>query len=359
MTILFDLGHPAHFHLFRNAIAELKGAGQKIEIIGRQKDCLPDLLARSGWPHHMVRRRGKGLAALAGELPKVLALVTYKAVRHRVKLMVGTSPVIGLASRLTGATSVVFCEDDAAVVPVFTKLAYPGAHYVVTPSWLRHENHGRKHLTYPGCHELAYLHPNRFRPDPQIRQVLGLGDNERYFLIRLVALRAHHDIGEKGLGPDEARAVVDRLRRHGRVFISAETDVPADLQPLLLPVPVDRIFDVVAFADMLVGDTQTMAIEAAVLGTPSLRCNTFVGRLSVMEELEHRYGLTVGIRPRRFDRFLAQIDDWLARPDLKAEWMRRRDVLLGESLDLTQWIVDLLKSLLGRRQAATARRAPR
>ncbi len=353
MRFLFDLGHPAHFHLFKNVISALKADGHRVLIIARQKDCLPDLLAASGWPHVFVRRKRRRLVSLATEAVKVLGRVSFSGFVKPVDLMIGTSIVIGPASRMTGATSVVFSEDDANVVPMFAKLAYSASHYIVTPRALEHEAYGPKHLTYQGYHELAYLHPDLYRPDPGVRELLGVGPDEKYFVLRLVALTAHHDIGQKGVNPAQAKAVVQHLLPHGKVFISAEMEVPDNLRQYLLPTPVDRILDVMAFAEMVIGDSQTMTIEAAVLGTPALRCNTFVGRLSVLEELEHRYGLTVGIRPENFDKVFEQIDAWLAQGDLKQQWAQKRQVMLDECINLTDWMLDLFSRLAHHKSLAT------
>lgn len=270
------------------------------------------------------------------------------ALRKHVDLMVGTSISIGPAARLTGAISIMFEEDDAQAVPVFAKLGYPIAHYVVTPQCLAFEKHGKKHLTYQGYHELAYLHPNRYTPQADILKVLGVGPNEKYFLVRLVSLTAHHDIGESGLSTAQAKTIVQRLAEHGRVFISAETTVDPDLRDYILPTPPDRIFDVLAFAHVVIGDSQTMAAEAGVLGTPSLRCNTFVGRLSYLEELEHKYGLTAGFLPKDFNKLLAKMDEYLAQDDLKQKWQQKRQVMLADCVDLTSWIFDLFNYLAQR-----------
>jgi len=57
--------------------------------------------------------------------------------------------------------------------------------------------------------------------------------------------------------------------------------------------PVEAIHDLLAFADCYVGDSQTMATEAAVLGTPAVRTSAFVGDddMSNFRELETEYGL--------------------------------------------------------------------
>ncbi len=341
MRVLFDLLHPAHFHLFRHVITELLAAGNEVEIIAREKDCLPELLAQTDWPVHLIpRKKRSSLTVLAKETLQAAWLAMRLAQKKRIDIMAGTSISIGPAARATGAKSIMFVEDDAKIVPIYAKLGYPIAHFVATPACLGFEDTSAKRLTYPGYHELAYLHPNRFEPDPCIHKALGVGENERYFLVRLVALTAHHDIGESGLSTAQARQIVDRLSQHGRVFISAESTVDADLEPYLLPTPADRIFDVLAYADIVVGDSQTMTIEAAVLGTPSLRCNTFVGRLTVPAELEERYGLTNGFVLQNFPNLMSKLDHWLAQEDLKEQWRQKREAMLTECVDVTEWILD-------------------
>ena len=126
-------------------------------------------------------------------------------------------------------------------------------------------------------------------------------------MLRLVSLTAHHDTGERGLSSEQAKTIVRRLAEDGRVFISAEKALEADLEGYRLPTRAEQIFDVMAFADMVIGDSQTVIAEAAVLGTPAIRCNTFVGRLTYLEELEHKYGLTAGILPKNFEILLTQM----------------------------------------------------
>ncbi len=347
MRVLFDLLHPAHYHLFKNVITSLQNAGDEVVIIARQKDCLADLLEQSGLSYRLIPRKGSGLIVLGIETIKAAFMAAGLARRKHIDYMVGTSISIGPAARLTRSKSIMFEEDDAKVVPVFAKLGYPIAHYVVTPDCLAFENHGSKHLTYPGYHELAYLHPKRFTPDPDIRNQLGVGPDEKYFLVRLVSLTAHHDIGESGISSDQARVLVEHLSKYGRVFISAEKTVEEQLQQYLLPTTPGQILDVMAFAHLVVGDSQTMTIEAAILGTPSIRCNTFVGRLTVPEEIEHKYGLTVGIKPENFDKLLETAKKWVLQDDIKQQWQTKRQVMLDDCVDLTSWIVELFHKLKG------------
>ena len=52
---------------------------------------------------------------------------------------------------------------------------------------------------------------------------------------------------------------------------------------------------VMAFASLYIGDSQTMAAEAGVLGVPFVRYNDFVGRIGYLRELEDVYELGYGI----------------------------------------------------------------
>ena len=47
MKILFYLGHPAHFHLFKNTLFYLKENNVKFEIIIKSKEILEELLIES------------------------------------------------------------------------------------------------------------------------------------------------------------------------------------------------------------------------------------------------------------------------------------------------------------------------
>ena len=93
------------------------------------------------------------------------------------------------------------------------------------------------------------------------------------------------------------------------------------------------------YATMFVGDSQTMTSEAAVLGTPAVKCNSFAGRLSVPNELEQRYGLCYSFLPEQQEVFFAKIEELLAMPDLKGEWQLRRQRMLADKIDYTRFLV--------------------
>jgi predicted glycosyltransferase len=343
MRLIFDLGHPAHFHLFKNVISELQKSGNEVCVVARQKDCLISLLEKADFKYKTIPRGVRGLYASGVQNIKTFQAIYKLAKQKPADFIVGTSLVAPYVAKLTGAKSIIFNADDSKVVPMFTKLAYPLANYIVTPESLS-DYYGKKHIKHPSLHELAYLHPNRFRSNPDVLKAIGVGENEKYFLVRLVSLTAHHDIGETGLSSEQARLLVNRLLKYGKVFISAEKVLEKEFEPYLLKVDVAKIFDVMAFAQIVIGDSQTMIREAAVLGTPSIRCNTFVGRLSVIEDLQDR-GLTRGFLPCDFDKLLQCLDNWLANDKIKEQVRQKRAELLEQKVDLTGWMLDFFDKL--------------
>ncbi|MBK6641096.1 MAG: hypothetical protein IPG39_07565 [Bacteroidetes bacterium] len=93
---------------------------------------------------------------------------------------------------------------------------------------------------------------------------------------------------------------------------------------------------------MLIGDSQTMTAEAAVLGTPALRYNDFVGKLSYLEDLEHNFGLTYGFKTSNSEGLIAKVAEMVNNPNLKQEWAEKRKVLLTKKINLAAWMVNLL-----------------
>ncbi len=92
-------------------------------------------------------------------------------------------------------------------------------------------------------------------------------------------------------------------------------------------------------AYMVIGDSQTMIAEAAVLGTPALRFNDFVGKLGYLEELEHKYCLTYGIKTTEPENLLKKIDFILQIKNLKEEWQIRKEKMLADKIDVTAFMV--------------------
>ena len=98
---------------------------------------------------------------------------------------------------------------------------------------------------------------------------------------------------------------------------------------------------VMAFADVYIGDSQTMAAEAGVLGVPFVRFNDFVGRIGYLNELENVYHLGYGIKASESEsteKMYGIVRDIIEMPNRKEEWQTRRQKMLSEKIDYAQFL---------------------
>lgn len=138
--------------------------------------------------------------------------------------------------------------------------------------------------------------------------------------------------------------IIDILLKYGKVFISSERKLLPEFEKYKVPISPDEMHDALYFATMYVGDSQTMTAEAAVLGTPAIRCNTFVGRISYLEELEHRYKLTYGFLPDEKKEMLNKIVALLNEKELKSMWNEKKDKMLKEKINLVDWMTNFIEN---------------
>ncbi len=259
--------------------------------------------------------------------------------KENIKFGLGTSITIPHVSKVSSMKSIVFDDDDDKVQPFFTYFAHPFADALLSPESLKGTRRKKDTIYYAGFHELAYLHPNRFTPDPNVLKEAGINEGEKFFIMRFNSFKAHHDIGVKGLSLENKRKLIQELSKHGKILITTERETDEEFKQYQIKVPQDRIHSLIYYSTMLIGDSQTMTSEAAVLGTPSLRCNTFAGRIAYLNEEEKEYKLTFGFLPENFEQMFSLMKELLNRSDLKDEWKKRRQKLLSEKIDVTAFML--------------------
>lgn len=346
MNILIDIGHPGHVHLMHPLAEELKSRGHKIHYAVRDIPVAKRLMEHYGMTP-WVDLGGKK-DSLAGKAKTVISqdlqLLRYVR-RNHIDWGFSSGLVLSHVSKLTSMKAFMFDDDDDKAEPLITKYGHPLTDVVFTPDCIRRKT--RHAVYYHGTHELAYLHPNRFTPNPVVLQHAGLQPGERFFIMRFVALKGHHDVGQQGLTLEQKQTLVDLLKPHGRVIITSERTIEPEFEPYRLPIQPEEIHSLMAYSSMFLGDSQTMTSEAAVLGVPALKCNTFAGRLSVPNMLENNYQLCYAYPPDHFDDMLQQITRLLSmEPDaLHNEWQSRRQLMLNEMVDPTAFFVNYLEQL--------------
>jgi hypothetical protein len=338
MKALISMQHPADVHFFRTAIGLLEKEGNEVRVLARENDILGSLLEHYGIAHELVTGPTTGIVSLARQQVRYELAILRETRSFRPDVMAAVSePAIAHAGTVTGTPSVLFSDTEHATVQ--NVLAYPFADRVVTPACYRGWIPGTQ-ITYPGYHELAYLHPDRFSLAAAVREEVT-GDSERPLIVlRLVSWDAVHDVGNGGFA--DPIAVVTELENVGAcVRITAEGRLPPELQAYELDVQPHRMHDLLAAADLYLGEGATMAAESAVLGTPAVYVSTL--DLGYLEAIEARFGLVRNVLGPNRQRVSTDLAKTLLDRD-DAIWERKRRRLVDACVDTTTVIVDQLAS---------------
>ena len=292
MNILIVSAHPAQVHGFRNLREQLIRDGHTVFWATTKKDIAIDLLEQYGIDYFLIEKAPKSFfGRVRSMLRNLWRLIPYLR-RNKIDMVVDRyEPFVTVAAWLTRTPHI--CEADtehaaikcAPFIKMCNAALYPECFY---------EKIGNDMIYFPGNIEIYYLHPNRFTPSP-VWDLLGIEPDTRFAIVRFVKWDAWHDthlVG--GFTLDQKRELIARLSKHLRVFISSESELPSDLEPYRIHIPIQRMHDVQAAAALFVGESATMASESVVLGTPSIYIDE-VGRGYTDEEA--RQGLLWMFRP--------------------------------------------------------------
>lgn len=336
--IAFFVGHPAHFHLFKNAAYYLIEKGYAVDFLVKRKDIVEMLVKTAGFNYYIVRNvERKSLSKLC--LIKAKILLDYHIVKYMLKnspdLLIGT--YAPLFSQYLKIPIIICNEDDADVVPLFAKLGYPHCSDILAPTVCNCGKWEKKAIKYESYHELAYLHPNHFTPNKTIVERY-FPINQPYCIIRFAKLNAHHDNGINGITTEIAQKIVETLKPYFRIFITSERALEPQFEPYRINInPID-MHHVMAFASLYIGDSQTMAAEAGVLGIPFVRFNDFVGRIGYLKDLENNYHLGYGISTHNTACLYTTIEKLVSIPNRKEIFIERKNHLLSEKIDYAQFL---------------------
>ena len=341
MKFLLMISHPAQFHMYRNIIGKLKEHSHQVVIVIRPKDILEQLCEEANVSFYKVKERSNKCGRLGYVIAFFSKIFSVMKIVRREKpdMLAGCDGTIAYVGRILGLPSIGFTEDDYSIIKLYADIFFPVYNKVIIPYVCDAGKWNKKKIGYAGYQKLTYLHPNYFTPDKQVVEQYFPVDESPYFIIRFAKLSAHHDVGVNGFSHEVAQRVIDKLKQHGRVFITSEAPLPQEFEQYRLRINPLDIHHLLAFASLYIGDSQSMAVEACMLGTPCLRFNDFVGqkKISVLEELELVYYLTNGIHSSDADTLYKRIDEILALPDARAVYQSRRQQMLQEKIDVTKF----------------------
>lgn len=342
MRILIFLSHPAQYLFYRQTIKNLKKLDHEVFILAKTKDILTDLLDEEGveYINILPTARSNSKISIAWSLIKRNYKIFQFAKRKGISLLLGSDASPAHVGLLLGIPSITTLEDDYKIIRRLAQLTYPITSCILTPEICDVGKWSHKKVGYNSYMKLAYLNPNNFKPQLQEIKVA----QNPFYLIRLSGLNAHHDFGKKGVSDELLQKIIHLLSRKGHVYITSERILPQKFEKHRLKIPPSELHNYLFYADMLISDSQSMSVEAAILGTPSVRISTFAGEISVLEELENYYELTFGLKPHQETRILQKITELLNDNELNKKFQDRRRKLLDEKINTADFLTWFISS---------------
>lgn len=336
MRLIIDIAHPAHVHFFKNFIWEMQKRGHDIIITAGDKDVTLRLLENYGFEYKFTCKRTSGYKLIIEIIKRDIQM--FKFVKEfRPDIVMGiASTIASHVSKITSTKSIVFTDTE------HTKLAdiitYPFSDTIITPSCYK-KNLGEKQIRYNGYHELAYLHPKYFTPNPAVLEEIGLSKDDIFTILRFVTWGASHDIGQHGI--QNKIRLVKELEKCGRVLISSEGRLDKKLEKYKIKVSPEKMHDLLYYASLYIGEGGTTAIEAATLGTHAIHISTTAKHCGIFYELNNYDLMWI------FDDESGAIDkaiEILSNNNIKINGKIKRDKVLNDMIDVTQFMIRFIEN---------------
>ena len=338
-TVLIDIGHPAHVHIFRNLSKLLVDNNYKTIFTVRIKDNVKELLDYYGIEYVSYGRENIGLfQKIFNWIMKLSKLAKIIKKNNPIISISNSSFYLAQISRFNKVYNITL-EDTGNIDQVM--LYKPFANLILSPSLLN-KNLGVKQIKYPGIDELAYLHPKYFTPANSVLRRLNITHGEIFTIIRFVSHHSSHELSHKeGVSDNEKVEIVEKILKYSKVFISSELSLPKELTKYKYPLPPETIHDAISFASLVFGESSTMSSEAAILGTPFVFL--YPKSIDYTDSFENDYHLGFNFTGKDYntDSALSKACEILEEKS-KTLYTERANKFISESIDVTAllfWLI--------------------
>lgn len=270
MKLIIDITHPANISFFKNAIEVLSEKyGWEIALIVQPRGQLVSILKKE-YPNFSFKPIGTYRNSVPGKAANLI-LRCFRLYFHLISRdwdLATSFDDMGLSyvAYLLRKPLVVF-EDD-----IEYRVGFP--RYRAFPTLITMPKHipveGKNILKYNGFKELAYLHPNYFKPNKEVLREYGL-HNQDYVFIREVITTTMDYRHQKG---GQLAKICSHLKAMNfDIVVSLEDkSLIRDFEDkcIILEEPVEDIYSLMYFANFTIASGDTMARESCLLGTPAI-----------------------------------------------------------------------------------------
>jgi uncharacterized protein len=345
MNICVILNTPAQVHFYKNIIKRLESKGHKVTILAREYGDTIKLLNELKINYNKFNFMSNSPLKTVISFPVDLFNIYRILFNKRIDFIIGFGMYDVYVAKALHSKSIVFFDSEPKINSLMNlqyQLFMPFVNSFISPASFR-QDLGEKHIKIDSYKELSYLHPRYFKPDVSIYELLDISPSEDYVVLRFNSFDALHDVSESGFSLNEKVELTNLLSKLTHVYISFEGQIPKELEQYRLKIPKRRIHDLLFFSKLLITDTQTMATEAAILGTPVIRKNKFVGKgdMGNFIDLENKYKLIYNLTD--FDKVKELSLEILSNKSIKDIWRERRDKFLQDKIDIVDYMVNFIE----------------
>jgi uncharacterized protein len=131
------------------------------------------------------------------------------------------------------------------------------------------------------------------------------------------------------------------------VFVSSEKTTDKTLEKYKLKIAPEKFHSLLSYAQLYIGEGGSIATEAAILGTPSVHIESDSHGVATgyrsgnFRELRDKYGLMFFYPDEKTA--LDKAIEILSDPNSKSEWQKKREKLLKDKIDVTEWLTDFIE----------------
>lgn len=336
MKILIDIGHPAHVHYFKNFIFKTIESGNKVKIVARDKEVTLDLLKFYELKFENRGRGGNSFLKKFIYFPFAIFKFFIYSIKFKPDYFLSfASPYLPIVSWVFKKPLITI--DDTEHDNLTHTIYKPFSSLIITPSFFK-KNFGEKHIKINTIFELGSLHPDVFSP---IRSSLKKENpnNKKFALLRFVEWNATHDLNEKGFSLELKEKIVKELSKHLEVYISSEGLLPKSLEEFRLKISPEEIHDMLFDAEIFIGDSGTMTVEAALLGTPAIMFSSTAKKLGNFISLRDEYSLLMLCDEEKV--LLNLIKKLIENKDCKRLWNERSKNFMNTKINFTEFLLRL------------------
>ena len=334
--------HPKQFWMFKNVIEVGQNRGWDFLILVAKKDILEELLSSSGFNYCYIGESQPTLIKKIIEHVKYLCKTYYYSRKFKPDVFIGQAFVhFALISKIRRLPFIIY--EDTEDASILHNLVIPFCKNIITPNCFN-KDLGRKQIRIKSIFEFSYLHPNYFKPNIKTLDLIGIGNNEKFVIIRFVSWEAHHDIGQKRISNRTKLRIIKKIERYAKVLISSEGILPRKLNKYRINLPPSKIHDILFYSTLYFGESPTMAAESAILGTPSICLSSWATKLGNIQYLSNT-GLIKAYDTDQQELALANALELLKNKKVKKEWQEHLNTILKNNIDVNSDMVDRLSAI--------------